>query len=89
MDKIGDRKSFEVGGHWTFVAGMKKNRTTAQNRQKSNAKKTLKNKLNISCYFRYFFKIVVWNGSVALRILCLKTTTRMYKGYGKKGSIYK
>ena len=35
MDKIWDRKSFEVGGHWS--AGKKK--MTMQNRQKSNANK--------------------------------------------------
>ena len=35
MDKIWDRKSFEVGGH---CGGDDKNRMTTQNRQKSNAK---------------------------------------------------
>jgi len=35
MDKIWDRKSFEVGGHWP---GMEK-RMTTQNRPKSNARK--------------------------------------------------
>jgi len=39
MDKIWDRKSFEVGGHWPFWRGWKK-RMTTQNRQKSNAKIT-------------------------------------------------
>ena len=38
MDNIWDRKSFEVGGHWPLWRGWKK-RMTAQNRQKSNAKK--------------------------------------------------
>ena len=38
MDKIWDRKSFEVGGHWPLWRG-RKNRTTTQNRQNSNAKK--------------------------------------------------
>ena len=38
MDKIWDRKSFEVGGHWPLWGGWKK-RMTTQNRQKSNAKK--------------------------------------------------
>ena len=33
MDKIWDRKSFEVGGHWPF------RRDESQNRQKSNGKK--------------------------------------------------
>jgi len=42
MDKIWDRKSFEVGGHWSLWRGWKK-RMTTQNRQKSNAKK-IKNK---------------------------------------------
>ena len=37
MDKIWDRKSFEVGGHWPLWRGWK-NRMTTQNRQKSNAK---------------------------------------------------
>ena len=38
MDKIWDRKSFEVRGHWPLWRGWK-NRMTTQNRQKSNAKK--------------------------------------------------
>jgi len=41
MDKILDRKSFEVGGHWPLWRGWKK-RMTAQNRQKSNAKENKK-----------------------------------------------
>ena len=41
MDKIWDRKSFEVRGHLAVVAGMKK-RMTTQNPQKSNAKKSQK-----------------------------------------------
>ena len=41
MDKIWDRKSFEVGGHWALWRGWK-NRMTMQNRQKSNAKKKKK-----------------------------------------------
>jgi len=36
MDKIWDRKSFEVGGHWPLCRGWK-NRMTTQNRQKSTA----------------------------------------------------
>jgi len=36
MDKIWDRKSFEVGGRWPLWRGWKKQMTT-QNRQKSNA----------------------------------------------------
>ena len=38
MDKIWDKKSFEVGGHWPLWRGWK-NRMTTQNRQKVNAKK--------------------------------------------------
>ena len=38
MDKIWDRKSFEVGGHWPLWQGCKK-RMTMQNQQKSNANK--------------------------------------------------
>ena len=38
MDKIWDRKSFEVGGHWPLWPEWKK-RMTTQNRQKSNANK--------------------------------------------------
>ena len=41
MDKIWDRKSFEVGGHWPLWQGRKK-RMTTQNRHKSNAKKKKK-----------------------------------------------
>ena len=41
MDKIWDRKSFEVGGHWPLWQGCKK-RMTTQNRQKSKAKKKRK-----------------------------------------------
>jgi len=36
MEKIWDRKSFEVGGHWKLWLAWKK-RMTTQNRQKSNA----------------------------------------------------
>ena len=42
MDKIWDRKSFEVWGHWPLWRGWK-HRMTTQNRQKSNAKKKLQN----------------------------------------------
>ena len=44
MDKIWDRKSFEVGGRWPLWRGWK-TRMTTQNRQKSNAK----NKTCLSC----------------------------------------
>ena len=36
MDKIWDRKSYEVGGHWPLWRGWK-TRMATQNRQKSNA----------------------------------------------------
>ena len=41
MDKIWDRKSFEVGDHWPLWRGWKK-RITTLNRQKSIAKKNPK-----------------------------------------------
>ena len=41
MDKIWDRKSFEVGDHWSLWPE-ENNRITTQNRQKSNAKKNKK-----------------------------------------------
>ena len=41
MDKIWDRKSFEVGGHWPVW--WIKNRMITQNRQKSNAELFKKN----------------------------------------------
>ena len=37
MDKIWDRKSFEVGGDWPLWQGLK-NQMTTQNWQKSNTK---------------------------------------------------
>ena len=43
MDKIWDRKSFEVGGHWPLWRGWK-NRMTTQNRQKSRTLKKKKEK---------------------------------------------
>ena len=42
MDKIGLRKSFEVGNHWPLWRRWKTKMTT-QNRQKSNAKKQQQN----------------------------------------------
>ena len=38
MDKIWDRKSFEVGGHWPLLQGRKKNNDHAE---KLNAKLNL------------------------------------------------
>ena len=49
MDKIWDRNSFEVGGHWPLWRGGKK-RMTTQNRQKSNAKKNRKTTVTITKY---------------------------------------
>ena len=46
MDKILDRNPFEVGGHWPLWPDKKQ--TTTQNRQKSNAKKTLKQHQNMN-----------------------------------------
>jgi len=55
MDKIWDRKSFEVRGHWPLWRGWKK-RMTTQKRQKSIAKKRRE-------YFAYTNKILnlLWN----------------------------
>ena len=47
MDKIWDRKSFEVGGHWPLWLGWK-NQITTQNKQKSKAK--LKKKIVYRTY---------------------------------------
>ena len=46
MDKIWDRKCFEVGGHWPLWRRWKK-RMTTQIRQKSNAKKKKKKKKTV------------------------------------------
>ena len=69
MDKIWDRKSFEVGGHWPLWWGWKK-RMTTQNRQKSNAKIFLKiKKKKDSLFVVYFYKpklyIFTWETIVA------------------------
>ena len=56
MDKIWDRKSFKVGGHWPLWRGGK-NRMTTQNRQKSNEKNI--NKKNIK-RVKYSGTEVVW-----------------------------
>ena len=57
MDKIWDRKSFEVGGHWPLWMGKK--RKTTQNRQKSNAKKHKNNNCIYSpdIYTRHVFSV--------------------------------
>ena len=65
MDKIWDRKSFEVGGHWPLWRGWK-NRMTTQNRQKSNTKlfflKIIDkvNSINTACCFSQLSWIVIW-----------------------------
>jgi len=51
MDKIWDRKSFEVGGHWPLWRGWKK-RMTMQNWQKSNSKKKAGRSKGISLVFK-------------------------------------
>ena len=45
MDKIWDRKSFEVRGHWLLWREWK-NRMTTQNQQKLNAEKNTKKQKN-------------------------------------------
>ena len=52
MDKIWDRKSFEVGGLWPLWRG-RKNQMTTQNRQKSNAKKKIE--MLEDCYMDFTF----------------------------------
>jgi len=54
MDKIWDRKSFEVGCHWPLWRGWK-NRMNTQKRQKLNAKnnKTDLNKMHNTIMFMY------------------------------------
>ena len=58
MDKLWDRKSFEVGGHWRLWRGWEK-RMTTQNRQKSNAKKTLKKHHFDKVYFSILERWIV------------------------------
>ena len=53
LDKIWDRKSFEVGGHWLLWRG-RTNRMTTQNRQKSYAKKQNKNSPDITSLKRSY-----------------------------------
>ena len=66
MDKIWDRKFFEVRGHWPLWWRGWKKRMTTKNRQKSNAKKTKKNiKLYTHSYIDMTFKMS----------LCLMTLT--------------
>ena len=57
MDKIWDRKAFEVGGHWPLWRRWK-TRMTMQNRQKSNDKKREKNGMKITKSFVIFY--VIW-----------------------------
>ena len=67
MDKIWDRKSFEVGGHWPLWRGWKK-RMTMQNRQKSNAKFKKK---KIGCIRLLFTHICALPIFVPYPYLCL------------------
>ena len=56
MDKIWDRKSLEVGGHWPVWRGWKK-RMTTQNRQKSNAKKNKNWITNVFICLFFLYKV--------------------------------
>ena len=67
MDKIWDRKSFEVGGHWPLWRGWK-NRMTTQNRKKSNAKK---NPQKITLSKRFLLPQFVYVLSLAIDISAL------------------
>ena len=72
MDKIWDRKSFAVGGHWPLGRGWK-NRMTMQNRQKSNAKKKKKEKkkqwepglmkIELSLIVQQNYESIQWNSA--------------------------
>ena len=88
MDKIWDRKSFEVGGHWPLWRGWKK-RMITQNRQKSNAKKNPKkhnnnnNKNNnISNIFVALYRQSSWTVLSSMLLLhphtasCMESTGR-------------
>ena len=55
MDKLWDRKSFEVGGHWPLWRGWN-NQMTTQNRQKSNAKKIYKHFTHLCCPVELFIQ---------------------------------
>jgi len=45
MDKIWDRKSFEVGGHWPWWQGMKKNEWS----RRTDKSRTLKKLHQVNC----------------------------------------
>ena len=66
MDKIWDRKSFEVGGHWP-LCGDEKKRMTTQNRQKSNAN-----------FFLYLKKKIVFDKEYYLHPTVAHETRVMY-----------
>ena len=56
MDKIWDRKSFEVGDHWPLWRGWKK-RMITQNRHKSNANKNKLKNPNLDIVFRCKYQL--------------------------------
>jgi len=58
MDKIWDRKSYEVGGHWPLWRGWKK-RMTTQNQQKSNAKKQKNFPIHSAYGFIYLWEDII------------------------------
>ena len=64
MDKIWDKNSFEVGGHWPLWRGWK-NRMTMQNRPKSNAKKQQKKTTtsSSSCHRCFITRLLLINHS--------------------------
>ena len=55
MDKVFDRKSFKVGGHWPLWRGWKK-RMTTQNRQKLYAKKQQKPSSYVYSYIKGYIE---------------------------------
>jgi len=52
MDKIWDRKFFEVGRHWPLWRGWK-HRMTTQNRQKSTAKKITQTSIIVNSFISW------------------------------------
>ena len=73
MDKIWDRKSLQVGGHWPLWRGWKK-RMTTQNRQKSNAKKIIFFIVElifvISVFLYTLYKVLVyyWDADITVSV---------------------
>ena len=85
MDKIWDRKSFEVGGQWPLWRGWK-NPMTMQNRQKSNclclacitislfiAECILEKLITIVCYFLHPLLLLFFQQRRKLRIFISNT----------------